>query len=162
MRDLKFVAIILPVALATATLALAGDDKPDDAKQLQGTWAIDPATYKDEKDKDMREELAKLRMVFDGDTLTIKELIHFEENGKKKTEFKELKGPFHLDQTKNPKHIDLLGENEPQGQGIYELDKDKLTLCWAKDFRHRGRPEKFTDEKNRDIILMVLIREKKE
>jgi hypothetical protein len=31
-----------------------GDDKGDDTKRLAGTWIIDPVTYKDAKDKDLR------------------------------------------------------------------------------------------------------------
>jgi uncharacterized protein (TIGR03067 family) len=153
-------------ALGLCLLAAAvstGEDKEDDAKRLQGTWVIDPASYKDEKDKDLREELALVRVIFDGKSLTFKHPARYEENGKKGIEMKEERGPFRLDGSKNPKQIDLLNKDVGvQAQGIYELDGDKLKLCWDRGFKKSGRPKKFAaGGKDTEPFLLVLVREKK-
>lgn len=57
-------------------LAPAGDDKDDDTKRIQGTWIVDPATYKDVKDLEVLKEVLKAaesdRFIFAGDTFTLK------------------------------------------------------------------------------------------
>ena len=65
---------------------------------------------------------------------------------------------FRLDASKKPKQVDFLGKAE----GIYELGKDNLKLCWTREFKTRGRPTKFAHaEEGNDPFLLVLIREKK-
>jgi hypothetical protein len=50
---------------------------------------------------------------------------------------------------KKPKQIDLLGDLGPlQAQGIYELEKDRLKLCWDRQFKTRGRPTRFANGKD--------------
>jgi uncharacterized protein (TIGR03067 family) len=129
-----------------------GDDKGDDTKRLAGTWIIDPVTYKDAKDKDLRNELAAVRVIFEGDSLT---LMHPPGN--------EEKGPFQLNPSTAPKQIDLFGDmGKLQAQGIYELEKDHLKLCWDRQFKTRGRPTKFAHGKDGDEpFLLVLVREQK-
>jgi uncharacterized protein (TIGR03067 family) len=49
-----------------------------------------------------------------------------------------------------------------KAEGIYELGKDRLKLCWTKKLKTRGRPTKFAHAKEgNDPFLLVLIREKK-
>jgi uncharacterized protein (TIGR03067 family) len=141
----------------------AGKDKEDDAKHLQGAWMIDPASYKDEKNKDRREELALVRVVFDGESLTFKRPTRFEENGKKGIEIRDERGPFRLDSPKSPKQIDLLnGQSGLHAQGIYELEGDKLKLCWDRGFKPRGRPKEFgAGRRDEEPFVLVLAREKK-
>src|SRR5215469_6097010 len=144
MRMVLSIVSALSLSLLAAAAVSAGEDKEDDAKRLQGTWVIDPASYKDEKNKDRREELALVRVIFDGESLTFKHPTRYEENGKKGIEIKEERGPFRLDGSKKPKQIDLLNRGSGlQAQGIYELDEDKLKLCWDRWFKTRGRPKKF-------------------
>jgi uncharacterized protein (TIGR03067 family) len=154
---------VLGLSLLAAAAASGGEDKEDDAKRLQGTWVIDPASYKDEKNKDRREELALVRVLFDGESLTFKHPTRYEENGKKGIEIKEERGPFRLDGSKKPKQIDLLNKGSGlQAQGIYELDGDKLKLCWDRGFKTRGRPKKFAaGGEDAEPFLLVLVREKK-
>ena len=142
--SLAVMAIGLPLA---APAALAGDDKGDDAKRLQGTWVIDPATYKDEKDPEIVKQMKAVQIIFDGDTLTVRRPPGNEE-----------KGGFALDPSKEPKQIDL----SDNAKGIYELDGDTLKLCWDADAKANGRPAKFAADRAKDrVINLVLIREAK-
>jgi uncharacterized protein (TIGR03067 family) len=136
-------------------------DETDDAKLIQGTWKIDPATYKDEKDKDRREELALWRVIFEGDVMTLKHPIRFEEGGKKGIEMKIEEGPFGLVKKETPKQINLYGEMaDVLAGGIYELNGDRLKLCWHRKLKKR--PTKFeTGKDGAEPFLLLLIREKK-
>jgi uncharacterized protein (TIGR03067 family) len=124
---------------------------------------IDPASYKDEKDKDIREDLALVSVIFEGESLTFKHPTRYEENGKRGIEMKAEGGPFRLDESTNPKQIDLLDKDSGvQAQGIYQLDGDKLKLCWDREFKTRGRPKKFTSGgRDTEPFLLMLVREKK-
>ena len=150
---MAFVALLaLGFAAAVAAPTPAGDDKEEDWKLLQGPWVLDPSTYKDEKDKEVVKERAAVRVRFAGDRMTLEHPPGNEE-----------KGTFRLAPSKSPKQIDLLGELGPlQAQGIYELGKDRLKLCWDREFKAHGRPTKFAHAKEgNDPFLLVLIREKK-
>jgi uncharacterized protein (TIGR03067 family) len=127
-------------------------DKDDDVKTIQGTWVVDPDVYKDVKDKEVVKEMKAVRVVIKGDSCTFKHLPGNEE-----------KGSFRLDPSKKPKQIDLLSDmGTVQAQGIYELEKDHLKLCWDRQFKTQGRPTKFAHAKEgNDPFLLVLIREKK-
>jgi uncharacterized protein (TIGR03067 family) len=162
MRAAISIVSVLGLSLFTAALS-AGKDKEDDAKHLQGAWMIDPASYKDEKNQDRREELSLVRVVFDGESLTFKQPTRYEENGKKGIEIREERGPFRLDGSKNPKQIDLLNEQSGlQAQGIYEIEGAKLKLCWDRGFKARGRPKKFeAGGLAEEPFVVVLVREKK-
>ena len=163
MRQWLSIVSALGLSLLAAAALPAGEDKEDDAKRLQGTWVIDPASSKNEKDKDRREELALVRVIFDGASLTFQHPTRYEEKGKKGIESKEERGPFRLDGSKNPKQIDILNkEFGEQAQGIYELDGDKLKLCWDRGFKTRGRPKKFAaGGKDAEPFLLMLVRQKK-
>jgi uncharacterized protein (TIGR03067 family) len=93
-----------------------------------------------------------VRFVIEGDSFTFKHPPGNEE-----------KGSYRLDPSKKPKQIDLLGDmGTVQAQGIYELEKDHLKLCWDRQFKTQGRPTKFVGAKEgNDPFLLVLIREKK-
>ena len=110
---LLFIAVLAIVLPLAARAARAADDKGDDAKQLQGTWVIDPAAYKDEKDPEVVKQMKAVRIIFDGDTLTVRHPPGNEE-----------KGGFAVDPSKKPKEIDL----SDKAKGIYELDGDTLKL----------------------------------
>src|SRR5215831_9510837 len=99
MRLVFLILSALGLSLLAAAVS-AGEDKEDDTKRLKGTWVIDPASYKDEKDKDRREELVLVRVIFDGESLAFKHPTRYEENGKKGIEIKEERGPFRLDGSK--------------------------------------------------------------
>jgi uncharacterized protein (TIGR03067 family) len=138
--------------LAATTSVPAADDKDDDAKSIQGTWVVDPDVYKDLKDKEVVKEMKAVRFVIKGDSFSLKHPPGNQE-----------KGSFRLDPSKKPKEIDLLSDmGTVQAQGIYELDKDRLKLCWDREFKSHGRPTKFAHAKEgNDPFLLVLIRDKK-
>ena len=151
MRSATFALVALMLWLAVAASTPAADDK-DDAKQIQGTWVVDPDVYKDVKDKEVVKEMKAVRVVIAGDSITFKHPPGNEE-----------KGSFRLEPSKKLKQIDLLGDmGNVQAQGIYELEKDHLKLCWDRQFKDRGRPTKFAHAKEgNDPFLLILIREKK-
>jgi uncharacterized protein (TIGR03067 family) len=139
--------IVLDPDIRAATV----NEKDDDAKRIQGTWVVDPAVYKDVKDKEVLKEMKAVRVIFAGDSFTMKHPPGNEE-----------KGSFRLDTSKKPKQIDLSSRGGGKAQGIYELGKDNLKLCWTREFKTRGRPTRFAHAKEgNDPFLLVLIREKK-
>jgi uncharacterized protein (TIGR03067 family) len=151
MRLLLFVGLTFTLVLGVASMVPAGD-QTDDAKLIQGTWVVDPNAYKDVKDQEVVKEMKAVRVVFKGDSCTFKHPPGIEE-----------KGSFRLDPSKKPKQIDLLSDmGTVRAQGIYELQKDHLKLCWDRQFKTQGRPTKFAHAKEgNDPFLLVLIREKK-
>jgi hypothetical protein len=65
------------LVLFTATVGyVPADDKDDDAKKIQGTWVVDPTTFKGVEDKKVLKEVLKeaesMRFIFAGDTCTMK------------------------------------------------------------------------------------------
>ena len=149
MRLSLFTASVVALYLTVPAAIPAGGGMADDVKQLQGTWVIDPATYKDIKDAGALKDMKAVRVIFVGKQVTFKHPPGNEE-----------RGPFLIDSSKTPKEIDLLGPmGNPQAQGIYELEKGKLKLCWDREFKKRGRPSRFVVDKNSDEpFLLVLVR----
>jgi uncharacterized protein (TIGR03067 family) len=98
-------------------------------------------------------QLEAMRFTFARDTFTIKHPPGpppFEKG-------REEKSAFRLDSTKTPKQIDL----SDSARGIYELDGDKLKLCWDQKGKENGRPTKFAHDKDRATVhYYVLKREK--
>src|SRR5262249_5644929 len=142
-----FALSALMLWMATATSVPAADDKDDDAKAIQGTWVVDPDVYKDVKDKEVVQQMKAVRVVIKGNSFSFKHPPGNQE-----------KGSFRLDPSKKPKQIDLLGDmGNVQAQGIYELEKDHLKLCWDREFKAHGRPTKFAHAKEgNDPFLLVL------
>jgi uncharacterized protein (TIGR03067 family) len=140
------------LGLTVAPSVPAAADKDEDVKTIQGTWIVDPDVYKDVKDKEVVKEMKAVRVIIEGDAFTF---LHPPGN--------EEKGPFRLDPSKKLKQIDLFDDmGRLQAQGIYELKKDHLKLCWDRQFQTRGRPTKFAHAKEgNDPFLLILIREKK-
>jgi uncharacterized protein (TIGR03067 family) len=149
MRLSHFVGLTFTLVLGVVSMTPAADEA-DDAKLIQGTWVVDPAVYKDVKDKEVIKEMKAVRVIFAGDSFTMKHPPGNEE-----------KGAFRLDPSRKPKQIDLTNRLG-KAQGIYELGQDRLKLCWTREFEKRGRPTKFAHAKEgNDPFLLVLIREKK-
>ena len=149
MRPLLFVALTFTLVVGVVSMVPAVG-QTDDAKLIQGTWVVDPGVYKDVKDEAVIKEMKAVRVIFAGDSFTMKHPPGNEE-----------KGRFRLDAAKKPKQIDF---TTPDGkaEGIYELGKDSLKLCWTKESKTRARPTKFARaEKGNDPFLLVLMRKKK-
>ena len=148
MRPLLFVALTFTLVVGVVSMVPAVG-QTDDAKLIQGTWVVDPGVYKDVKDEAVIKEMKAVRVIFADDSFTMKHPPGNEE-----------KGRFRLDASKKLKQIDLI--NGGKAEGIYELGKDSLKLCWTKESKTRGRPTKFARaEEGNDPFLLVLIPEKK-
>ncbi len=64
---------------------------------------------------------------------------------------------YSLDTKADPKRIDMIGtEGELKGkpaQGIYQLDKDRLTMCYT--MPGKERPKEFKSEEKSEAYLLV-------
>jgi uncharacterized protein (TIGR03067 family) len=110
--------IIVMFMLALASGPTWGDEKKpvkEELKKLQGEWvmvSVEPATKKDGEQSQ--------RVVVTGD------------------EWKTTRTPraftVRVDNSKSPKHLDLVSDNkgkERTWRGIYKIEGDKLTFCRA-------------------------------
>ena len=149
---------------ATTVLVMAlalspGRDAADDAKAIQGTWGLTPATFEgltldEEARAEARKAIKNGRFTFREGKLTITDL-HGPRPPQKDGDESE---DFRLDPAKKPKQIDL-GENM---RGIYELNGDTLKLCFDIRGKENGRPAKFGFDKDKPtVVYFVLKREKK-
>jgi uncharacterized protein (TIGR03067 family) len=123
-----------------------------DAEKLQGTWTITLAEKHGAKQPE--EKLKDLRVVIEGDSMCFKT---GGQDGERAT--------IKLDPSKTPKAIDFLpvvaDKEKKPSLGIYELREDTLKLCWRKEGGER--PTEFaTKADDRDLVLMILKREKKD
>ena len=131
----------------------AAAEEPADTEKFQGTWTVSLMEKRGEKQPE--EKLKDLRVVIAGDAMCFK---MGGQDGERAT--------IKLDPSKTPKAIDLQpatpGRNETRPSlGIYELKDDTLKLCWRKEGGER--PTEFaTKADDRDLVLMILKREKKD
>ena len=139
----KRIACLLVVSLLIAA------DKPTDAAKkdldrFQGEWKVEKAQRGGEAAPP-----EKMRVTVSGDSLSI-------DAGGARDE----KATITLDPAKTPATIDmkLLRGNKDVVPGIYKLDGDTLTVCWAKE---GGRPAEFASKEGTEQVLLVLKRVKK-
>jgi uncharacterized protein (TIGR03067 family) len=139
--------------LAIGLLLAADNPKKKDLDKLQGTWAAATIEYNGEK---VLGDLVKdLKVVVDGDTMTIKsEAPEVEKYGK---------ATLKIDPSTMPKVVDVsITKGDEKGrtfEAIYEVDKDEWRLC-LKPFG-RERPAKFESKADSGDVLIVFKREKK-
>jgi len=134
-------------------------DAAEDAKKIQGTWVVTPATFEGVTlDEGAREEALKavkdMRFTFREGKLTITGQTgpYPSQKGGEDSD------GFRLDPTKKPKQIDI-GDNI---RGIYELNGDTLKLCLDIRGEENSRPGKFGFDKDKPtVVYYVLKREKK-
>ena len=143
---MKRIAILFAVFLS-----LAADQPSDAAKKdldkLQGEWKAEKAQR---GGKDVAaSDLEKLKLTFKGDSLTI-------DVGDARLE----KAAIVLNPSKAPATIDLksVRAGGDTALGIYKLDGNTLTICWAKEGE---RPTEFASTSGAEQVLMVLKRVKK-
>jgi uncharacterized protein (TIGR03067 family) len=141
------VSTVLVAALVAVGTVGAGDAAKKELERLQGTWKVlkldkggDPARA---------DELQNWRTVITGDKFVMK-------TGKRDDEAR-----LRLDPSKKPATIDLLNDKDKQHVvGIYKLEGDKLTLCFALDGKPQ-RPREFIAGRGSGNVLLILQREKK-
>jgi uncharacterized protein (TIGR03067 family) len=142
---MRLSAVLLVAALGSALVAASPGG--DDAKKMQGTWDI--VEYELMAKPAPANALKKVKAVFNGDKFK----LDTGGPGKEST--------FKLDSAKNPKQIDIDGEENGRPmkmRGIYAFDGDSLKICLAVD--PAARPTEFrTDEKTKSV-RMVLKKEK--
>jgi uncharacterized protein (TIGR03067 family) len=131
-------------------LASAADDKKDDAKSLQGTWAYQSMEWNGKKLP--AEQISKTTITFEGDKFTVRV-------GDKVT----LTGTYKFDLTKSPKTFDAtVTEGLEKGSmplGIFKVEGDTVTGCVR--LEGRERPTEFKTSNGSNTVLVVAKRVKK-
>jgi len=144
------------LAVLMIGLLVAADDPKDvkkkELEKLQGTWIA--ATLEYNGNKVLGDTVKELKIVIEGDTMTIKsEAPEVEKYGK---------ATLKIDPSTSPKIVDInITKGDEKGttfEAIYELNKDEWKLC-LKPFS-KERPGKI-DSKDDGIVLIVFKREKK-
>jgi uncharacterized protein (TIGR03067 family) len=142
--------------LVVALLAAAPPEDPIKAgwKQLEGTWTVVATDWLEVRDKDRGK--GTVWVVRDGIvTLRVADKV-------------ELPVPAVIDPAKSPKAIDLFaaepavskapGAEPTPVRGIYELNGDRLRVCWNA-LETTRRPAAFPDKPARGLTLIVLERD---
>src|SRR5262245_56231162 len=111
------------MTLMLAALLLLGAASQDETKKtdkdkLKGSWTVVSAQRDGKNDDDIKKDV----LTIDGDKISIKSAT------------REEKGTLKLDESKNPRTIDLTADDPDKTTllGIYSVDGDKLKLCFAK------------------------------
>jgi uncharacterized protein (TIGR03067 family) len=132
--------------LAAAILAIfACSGKKGGSTELDGTWSAVSA----EKDTKLtkgpsKDQFAHSKFTFAGDKFTLE------------AEEKKGEGTLKVYPDRNPKEIDLIGNQTMKG--IYKLDGSELTLCLSAG-PNATRPTAFSAKTGSHAILIVLQRE---
>ena len=145
--------------LAVAVVVLLGaSDKKDpvkeELKKLQGDWKATKVTYNGEALSD--DATGKITMKLKGDTAQV--------GANKSIKGEYTKVQFKIDPSVTPKSMDVTiiagGQKGATMEGIYKLEKDRLTIC-AKVLG-MDRPTKFESPAGESIVLIVLEKQKKD
>lgn len=160
MKTWAMTCLAFGILLAASDPVLADDDAKKraierDTKKLEGSWRTMSVESNGKKlSQDVIKEMADLRLVFKGDTGSIRN------KGKVLSE-----GPFTIDPTKKPKTLDLeVTKGQRIGStslAIYELDGDTLKACWTSLAVDRKRPKEFATKPDSGLLLITYQREKK-
>jgi uncharacterized protein (TIGR03067 family) len=135
----------LLIGAAPDTCPEPADATKTDHKKLQGTWTVQKLERGGKPDPNSADKMG-IKMVIKDDKLTIKE--------KDRDEV----ATFKLDGKKNPKEITIIPKGDKEVPGIYKVDKDTLTICFAKA-GDGPRPKSF-DTKGTKHSLIILKRDK--
>ncbi len=154
MNTRPFVLSIVCITLAVVTTRAA--DAPKDAEKIQGNWgAVSYVEDGQGAGEKVSADESPVRWDIKGDKLTMLADV----------EGASAKGSFKLDPAKKPKTIDITFPPAPGSKkdqvmlGIYELDGDTLTICYALDGGRR--PKEFKSTAGSKNILIVFKPRKK-
>lgn len=139
---------------AAAGQRAAADPKAEELKKLQGEWqAVEIQTKGTTAGKD-DQTVKVLRFVIKDMDLTIPSPLN-DGRDRKKT--------FKVDPSKKPKEIDITSldgqEKDTTAACIYQLDKNKLTICMPCWKDYSVRPKDFKAGADDGLMLIVLERE---
>jgi uncharacterized protein (TIGR03067 family) len=143
---LEALKVLVAGLLALSVAGVAADDKkdkPTDAKKILGTWTIE--SFMEGGQKAKKEAIEDIKVTITAEKITVTQ-------GAKEQEY-----TYTLDSTQKPRAIDLKNAKGDTVAGIYKLEGDKLTVCFA---RRGDRPAQFESEKGTSVVLEVLKREK--
>jgi uncharacterized protein (TIGR03067 family) len=145
---MKTKLLSLPVFVLVAALVCAQGEAKNDLDRFQGNWAVESVIVEG------KELPAEVVMSF---KMSFKENEYKVLIGQDKTE-----GIFRLDDSKNPKTIDIIPDNGPdRGRkqlGIYQFDGDKLKISAAQP--GKDRPTNFDTKDKVGYTVMILRRVK--
>jgi uncharacterized protein (TIGR03067 family) len=141
-------ALLVVIAVVISAAAGLGQDSADDLKKMAGTWkttlheADGKTATKDEIEKTQGKLVVKADKydVFFGDK-AIDE------------------GTIKLDASKKPRQIDAITKKGGTMKGIYKIDGDKMTVCFAQP--GKDRPTEFKTQKGTGQMLLGYERVKK-
>lgn len=136
------------VVLALLLPAVAFAQAADEQKLLSGTWLPKEVSIGDATaDPDA---LAKLRLVIEADRYTVTQAESVD------------KGTLKFDAKATPKTMDIVGTEGPNKDktilAIYELDGDKLTVCYS--LEPGARPAEFKSAGDSKRVLVKYERKK--
>jgi uncharacterized protein (TIGR03067 family) len=145
MRATKAIGLLL---LSLLFVAADADANKKDQDAMQGDWHCEKFVRDGQAASD--DEAQALFRHVKGDSFAT---FRFRKKGSA--------GKFTLDASKSPRQIDFVFEM-PKGlqmKGIYKIEGDKLTLCYAGP---KGeRPAAFESKEESGVTLTVWVREKK-
>jgi uncharacterized protein (TIGR03067 family) len=151
MKTHALLIMVLASFMVGAGLLAAGDEETikKDRKIMTGTWR--PISYQKDGKKFPEEQLQKTRTTFDA---TGKVTVQLE--GKII-----IQGQITIEPSKKPKQSDgTFTEGELKGKtlGIYELDGDRMKICYA--LPGKDRPTEFSSKPGSGHVLVVYERVK--
>jgi uncharacterized protein (TIGR03067 family) len=146
-----YASLLVGLALS---LGAPAKDAPEKDKGIVGEWVGEKATAGG-KDRPVPPGGINFTFTADGKFIV--------REGKRE---KPDEGTYKVDAKKNPAEIDILPPAEKAGRGvvkgIYKVDGDTLTLCFARGKDDSERPTKFDSPEGSNVMLMTLKRAKKD
>ena len=132
-------ALIFVLATGSALAQNPDEAVKKDQALLKGTWQL--ASIETEQGK--KDDVPGTNIIFTGD-----KVIQFVKEGET------AKGTYTINPAGKPKELNFTVEGKDVTVlGIYRVDKDMLTICFA-DGPNRGRPKEFAG-KDRQVVMSL-------
>jgi uncharacterized protein (TIGR03067 family) len=138
-------SVAVTIAVVTRQSRAEEKDAPKDEEKILGTWAV--VSWEEGGEKAPQDMIKDVKVTFAADgKMTVKQ-------GEKEQDL-----TYQLDPAQKPKAFEATNAKGLTGLGIYKLDGDNLTICFA---RRGDRPTEFASKEGTSVVLQVLKREKK-